>query len=283
MKSCTMKSYTYIVLLLLAIACMIVLGVYSRPSSYRESFKMNIDEPKITCIMITGKDQARTALARSSVQNFLQQTYTSKQLLILNHGTEPVLQPAKNGNDGVFEFMIQKNTLTLGDLRNIALQMVSLRGLWTTWDDDDWRSPHYLEALQTERIATNTDVLCLSKRIDYNSNTGFLWMAHRKPGFVLFLAPVDSHIQYLSRDSMEDVSIIDEYKKRGYKVGVFDNDPLLYIRLVHTNNTSQWVNPHKTSVHQSTSANAVYVEQDLNESQLASAHKIISTYFKYTN
>ena len=204
----------------------------------------------ICCIMITGKDDSRIQYARASVQNFLLQTYPNKQLIIVNHHPHLKVLTSNNGITGIpripqlYEFHVEKSSdMTLGDLRNIALQMVPYDACWTTWDDDDYRAPPYLETLA--RFKTSGNIACITSRLEYNTNNGASWVGKKVDGFVLFLAPSDRRIKYTPRDSMEDIDILGEFKKFGYTVLPIDNDPQLYIRLVHTNNTSTYVNPSR--------------------------------------
>lgn len=231
----------------------------------------------IYCLMMTGKDASRYQLAQFSIDNFSSQTYPVKKLIIVNHGNKR-LTNIDTPPENVFEFMVDKTNKTLGDLRNIALQMVALNSLWTTWDDDDYRDPDYLSTLAQERTKQGVDVLCLTKRIDYNDNNGFSFVAHRLDGFVLFLAPQDSRTKYLSKDSMEDMQIISDYKQLGYTVGTIDNDPLMYVRLIHRTNTSLWVNPKKETI--ASNVNSIYQEYNVTDDQRTTVDNIMSTYYK---
>lgn len=195
---------------------------------------------KICCIMITGKDDARIDLARKALDNFVKQEYPDKMLLIINHN--PHKQVIDQNVKDVHEFYIEKKG-NLGDLRNIALQFIPLGCCWTTWDDDDYRHPSYLQTLA--RFKTDNNIVCLSRRLEYNSNNGASWVGYKKDGFVFFLAPVDNRIIYLSRDTMEDVDILDDFRKNGYTVKVLKNDPKIYVRVVHSSNTSLYVNAQR--------------------------------------
>ena len=243
-------------------------------------------EPKIVaenykyvyCIMITGKDDCRISLARKAIQNFLEQTYEYKKLIIINHNSTSVLQNNSSIPD-VHEYYVSKDSLTLGDLRNIALQLVPPNAYWTVWDDDDYRDPKYLTTLHFHANKNNADVVLFTNRLEVNVNTGLIWHMHLKHGFVFVFAKQDSRIKYLSKDSMEDVTLIDQFKKLGKSFFVFDNDPTLYVRLVHNNNTSLYVNKHKTMLNLS-SPDSNYHELHATPKETEYAAKIISTYYK---
>lgn len=196
----------------------------------------------IFCLMVTGKDDARIEYARKSVANFLEQSHPHKTLVIINHHpTQSVLGASSQNN--TFEFKVTKTPkTTLGQLRNISLQMVALNSYWTTWDDDDYRHPTYLATLAAH--ATPDTVVTFSKRLEYNKNNGKSWVCQFKHGMVMFLAPYDNRITYLDKDTREDANIQEDLR-RYYKVRVLDNDPSLYVRLIHQNHTSIYVNPNR--------------------------------------
>ncbi len=237
-------------------------------------------KPHIYALMVTGKDACRTKLARLSVANFYDQTYENKHLVILNHGPDAVIDNEKNGfNSEVFEFRFEKTKkLTLGDIRNISLDLVPINALWAIWDDDDWRSPDYLEILQKNMEQTNAVCVSISSRIEYNANTQFIWEARLKTGFVLVLAKSDNRVRYMPKDTMEDLNLLDDYKSLG-RVTVLDNDPLMYIRLVHNNNTSLYVNKNKSTV--STNVGKTYIENNVTDEVANKVRDITNRY--YTN
>lgn len=200
----------------------------------------NTYDGPICCIMITGKDEKRLQYARKSINNFLEQTYKNKLLVIINHHKKRVSHDIISKH--VFEFHVDKDdSMTLGDLRNIALQLVPHNASWTTWDDDDYRQPTYLEYLASFKKYDN--IVAISQRIDYNSNNDMSWVCHKFDGFVLFLAPFDNRLKYMSRDSLEDINILEHAKDLGYKIKVVRNNPCIYVRLIHTTNTSLYVKP----------------------------------------
>lgn len=203
-------------------------------------------KPKITCIMVTGKDASRKNFAEQAIRNFQEQTYPNKTLLIINHGTYS-LQAAPD----VTEIRITKDEhTTLGDVRNFALEKVPLGSLWAVWDDDDYRRPDYLYKLYTWLVGNDAALVTYTSRLEYNQNTGLIWQSNIPWGSVHILAQRVPNIRYLARDTMEDVDLVSHYRTRGYRVHVKKNrkDPSIYVRLVHGTNTSLYVNAHKSSL-----------------------------------
>jgi len=230
----------------------------------------------IYCLMVTGKDDQRICFARKSIDNFIEQDYNNKKLIIINHNVAKVMPNRIHQN--VFEFQVPRDTL-LGDMRNIALEMVPIDAMWTTWDDDDYRTHDYLSILKKEMDKANADVVTFTARTECNYNTGFVWEMKLMTGFVTLLAKQDKRIKYKSANTMEDTSLIADFQKLGKKFHVFNNDPLMYIRLVHGNNTSLYVNQSKQSVLESISS-ANYQESNVDKETQYNIMEFISRYFK---
>lgn len=112
--------------------------------------------------MVTGKSALRREMAKIAIDSFLAQSYTAKELIIINHGKSlDVYQP------GVEEVLVQKSTL--GELRNQALQRA--KGKWICqWDDDDYSHMHRL-ALQMAHRSRGCCVLpryCVAYHVRMN-------------------------------------------------------------------------------------------------------------------
>jgi hypothetical protein len=223
--------------------------------------------------MITGKDENRLQFAKKAVNNFKSQLHEHKSLIIINHGKQKVCE---NAERNITEIMTKKDpSVTLGDLRNQALNMLYDRDYWTTWDDDDYRAPSYL-CLLVQNITSPFDVVAISNRLEYNINTKFAWACKKKDGFVLFLSPKVNSIRYLKKDSMEDIDILRQYRNAGYTVRVIDNEPSSYLRLVHQNNTSLFVSQSKNSLVKSNN----YIERNVTEDEQSYINAVLQNYYK---
>jgi hypothetical protein len=195
--------------------------------------------------MVTGKDDARILYAKKSVENFIEQSYNPKVLVILNHHNSKRVLDQSYQYTNIFEFHVDKTeNTTLGDLRNISLQLVPYNARWTTWDDDDYRHPSYLQTLADYALDNHT-ISVISQRIDYNSNNDMSWVCKKTNGLVFFLAPFDNRLKYLRLNSMEDTDILNTAKKLGYSIKIVQNDPRLYVRVIHSNNTSLYIKPNR--------------------------------------
>lgn len=246
-----------------------------------EHFINTSNAPEIICIMITGKDTCRKTLAQASVANFHEQTYPNKKLVIINHAPFEIMDDPNLSSKNVFEFHVDKeqNALTLGDMRNIALEMVPHNALWTPWDDDDYRSPDYLSLLYNLLVKHDADVVAYTSRLEFNNITKLIWKMTLKSGFVQVLAKKDGRLRYMEKDSMEDTNLIVDANNLGLKVHVEDNDPRIYVRLVHGDNTSKYVNHNKKQV-RTLPKGSNYIESDVTAQEKVYVQNIILNYYK---
>lgn len=232
-----------------------------------------INKEPIYCVMITGKDKSRWDFAHIAIDNFRKQSYPNKRLIIINEG-ESLMDI---GGDDILEIKLddrEKKGITLGDMRNIAFEFMPDDAVWTLWDDDDWRSDDYLDYLYDN--LQDKDYVLFAKRLEHNLNTGFTWIMELKSGFVILFGrkQASGKCKYESKEVNEDVllknHIIDNLK---FKI-IEDNDPKIYIRMVHKSNTSLLVNQNKSCV-KDTSQNKVYYEHDASDDDVRYVKNIV--------
>jgi len=239
--------------------------------------------------MITGKTKKRQSFAKIAVKNFIQQTYSNKHLIIINEGDYSVIGGnEQNKYSNIIEIPIDKKglKLTLGDLRNISLEMVPLGAIWTTWDDDDWRHDNYLETLYKGLVKSpgNPKYLLFKNRLDHNLNTKFSWRVRMTKGTFIVFAFKDPDIKYDELDSKEDL-VVRNYilSKFPEETIILENDPKIYVRFVHNDNTSVYVNKNKKEINSVTSTYSK--SSSLKEFSVTSTEnnyitKIINMHFK---
>lgn len=274
-------------------------GLYVINSDIKENVKKNMrilnhfhqeklenydNFPPIYCLMVTGKDEQRIRYAVSSIRNFIHQDYKNKYLIIINHhphisvldafAYEQDIERLKLDDlvsEKIVEIYIEKNEfLTLGMLRNISLQLVPMFALWITWDDDDWRSNDFLTLLYNVYYENEVDAVAFTKRFEFNENTNFSWMIELKSGLPFVLSKKNPLIEYANVDTMEDINLINNMENVGLKVAIFENDPRIYIRLIHNNNTSEYANATKSYVQKINAklkSEANYIESEINSEQ----------------
>ena len=209
----------------------------------------NYQEPDVVyCLMVTGKDEQRIDFARGSVKNFMDQDFGSKKLIIINH--HPTLRVTNDTrHDDVVEVAFDKSEgRTLGDMRNLSLDMVPTGALWTTWDDDDYRHPTYLSQLHGHLVDNYADAVFQTHRYEYNYKTGFAWGFKNDDGFWIVFARKTKNVKYHRADANEDIDIRQQVTSASNRVYIWKNSPYLYVRTVHGNNTSTTLNQEKAAL-----------------------------------
>lgn len=234
----------------------------------------------VNCVMVTLNDSFRRSYVEKSIGNFHAQTYPHKRLVILEQSPDGVLPGVgwKAPNVRVIRVPVP-HSHTLGGLRNLVLDTLSTEEIWTTWDDDDWRDPTYIDVAVHELHRKRSDFMMLTQRVDYNLPTQFAHGVTLKSGlYASTFAYVNKRIRYDDLDTMEDQCI----KRLGFENAknptTMTNDPLLYMRLVHGNNTSRYVRSDKTRV-LDTVHHKDFFEWDVTPNQLDRVREILSTYY----
>lgn len=202
--------------------------------------------------MVTGKDDRRLSFARGAVNNFIEQRdyYPIEylHLIIINHNQTKVI--GNTIHENISEHYVSKEGKTLGDLRNIAIGMVPKGAIWVTWDDDDIRMPGYLKAMYENMRASKACAAMITNRFEYNVRSCSAWQSRLESGFLWFMVEKCSETEHLLYDSVntnEDKPIKDFLlKMSNNKCTWIQNDPSWYIRLIHSDNTSMYVDKHQT-------------------------------------
>jgi hypothetical protein len=217
--------------------------------------------------MVTGKSDQRLSMARNAVKNFVAQTHPNKHLIIVNHGTENVMGNLRAGSapKNITEVLVLKiNGKTLGDLRNVSISYVPINAIWTTWDDDDVRDPNYLVTLHRHMLSTGTNAVLIKNRYEYNRNTGRGWSSSMTDGFYWYFMRNDPRFKYASLDTGEDKFIKQNLHRIPGFVSVLDNDPIMYVRVIHKDNTSMFVRKNQKDAR---NVSGRYSERELSEKE----------------
>lgn len=244
-----------------------------------EDGRVVVTSPPVYCLMVTGYTTQRDAFARKSIQNFAEQSYPNKHLIVINQSTRSLLAPHA-GSDNMLE-VYMNNTAgrwSLGYLRNVSLQLVPPDAIWTTWDDDDYRDVHYLRIMMSEMRRAECDFLMFQNRVEYNLLNGFAFKLTLKTGLMTFFARHNPNIRYADVSTSEDKAVKD-FATKHLAVHVYDNDPMLYVRAIHDSNTSTYVNKNKSEV-RDTQQNKVYFENELSSCEKNELNNIIYKYYK---
>jgi hypothetical protein len=180
--------------------------------------------PPVTAVMITGLHRERYGMARVAIECFKAQTYPNKNLLIVNHG----VQPLASGDPRIVELRLQKSRWqTVGDLRNLALEHAT-GDFVINWDDDDWHHPRRIEVQMGAR-GDDTAVL-LKTRVHHSLVNGCSRYAEYPRGAeATILHPRNTAYRYPSMLRGSDSVFANRFATRL----PIDNDPALHIRFFH--------------------------------------------------
>ena len=246
---------------------------------YLENFyNNNIVFDDIYCLMVTGKDDVRYKFAQIAVKNFKLQTFPNKYLIIINEGDKNI---SSIDERNILEIHIDKKKMSLGELRNISLEFVPMNAIWTTWDDDDWRSNDYLNILYKQLKSTKSDIIMFQNRLEHNFNTNYTWISRLNSGFILFFKYKKWYDKFDDVDYNEELTL-KKYILKNSKYYVFNNIPNIYLRFVHLNNTSVYVNPQKNKIND-TIKNIDYKEYDASLSNKQYVKHIVKKYYRDIN
>jgi glycosyltransferase involved in cell wall biosynthesis len=194
----------------------------------------------IYAVMITGKSFDRVPMAKLSIQSFFEQTYTNRHLLIVNDGG---FEFDISSGDMITQISVPKK-LTLGELRNVALDHLPTGTVWVQWDDDDWHHPSVMS--EQYRVLSNADVPCcfMKTQVRYSFNKNCAWIFGRTSnptyrgicGTGMFR---NSDIRYPALRKTEDSVFSKRYEGNDI---LWDNPSHYYLRFIHGNNT--WDDNH---------------------------------------
>ncbi len=210
--------------------------------------------PLVSCLMVTAN---RASLARRAIQCFLAQTWSNRELIIVDDGSEdyrdllPAALDSTSNQAGPgappirYERIAHNPLRRLGDLRNMTLDLA--RGDYCTqWDDDEWYHPERIarqvEAL--ERAGASAGVcmlrdtlmhLDMPELVDHPYRTG---LRSGTPGTILHRRTT---VRYPNVSKGED-SLFRNALRKVSGVRVLDGEAHLFIRCFHGRNT--WDRQH---------------------------------------
>lgn len=262
-----------VVLLLFIVISYFVFRNYNTERFIEEEYKT-----PVYCLMVTGYDKRRRAYALNSITNFKNQTYKNKHLVIINQDLESRL--LTKTYDNMLEVMVDNTDKTLGELRNISLQFVPPNAVWTTWDDDDWRSDDYIKTMMSTMKKQDADFLMFTNRVEYNLNKNYMYEITLKSGLMTFFAKANPFLLYADVSTSEDKAIKDyAFHNMRDKMAIMNNDPSIYVRAIHDHNTSVYAKPDKDNV-KDTSNHKNYFERSLSSKNESYLRNILSSYYK---
>jgi mannosyltransferase OCH1-like enzyme/UDP:flavonoid glycosyltransferase YjiC (YdhE family) len=189
--------------------------------------------PRISCVMVIAN---RTQWAKRAINCFRRQTYTNKELIIIDPGKGDTFEQWVHElhDPQIIMMRLPSEGRTFGELGNLAVERAS--GTYVAqWNDDELSDPRRLEVQMATLLASQADVCSLHREI--------LWWPERKR-----LAVSDKQLwegtclynktrlpRYPETDYREDMSVIEQLLARG-RVALLDT-PRLNVHVFHDTRT----------------------------------------------
>ena len=200
--------------------------------------------PLVSCLMVT---RNRRDLARRAVECFASQTWTHRELVIIDDGDEDytgMLAPfLEAGHRIVYERRLADPRVLLGALRNHAIERST--GAWCIqWDDDEWYHPDRI-AVQMGAVAGDATAVALRWTLMSVEPDGRAPLAFRSdtgiatPGTVLHRRDA---ARYPNLARGEDSVFLRRLRDAGELVVLGKEHAYLFVRCFHGSNT--WSESH---------------------------------------
>jgi glycosyltransferase involved in cell wall biosynthesis len=147
---------------------------------HNERLKGCKEKPMISCLCIT---RNRVMQLRRVIDNFLNQTYPNKELVILfesdDHSTGKLAMTIKEHNVRWHE-LPSTPKMSLGNLRNLSIEL-SAGDYFCQWDDDDWYHCERLEMQMNCLLENHKSACLLAYWLIYDSVEEAAYLSHLEP------------------------------------------------------------------------------------------------------
>ena len=194
-------------------------------------------QPRVSCLMVTAN---RKRIASRAIKCFERQTYTNKELVIIDDGQQDysdILSHLPESSVNYIRIKQEKN-VKLGELRNISLDTAKGDYL-IQWDDDDWYHSDRIK-IQSEVLQKGADACCLGASLTHIQNSEFQHLPFLGslnggiPGSIMHVK--NSEIRYPNSMKGEDSVYLESWYKKEF-VELSHSMAYLFIRCYHGANT----------------------------------------------
>lgn len=198
----------------------------------------------ITAVLVTGKCDARFALAQHATNRWKQQFHSSRhELLVINdHPTISLFGPTFPAPANAREVRIT-DRLSLGELRNIGIEKAETEYM-LQWDDDDHSNNGRVLWQQEHTDHGSASILRYEIHCDIETGEAFVndGKSIRGGGFPgTMMWPRDAKTRFPAIGKREDMEFVLALRDE-CGLTALQNDPILYCRLFHGDNT--WNRQH---------------------------------------
>ena len=200
---------------------------------YRALLATHPQPPKISCLMVT---KNRVAWAQRAVHCFQQQTYTNRELVIVDDSADDTLEHwvRELGDARIVYVHLPAENKTLGELRNHAVSRATGEYI-AQWDDDDLSDPWRLEIQMAVIYALQTEACCLERQQILWLNNRRLAVSTRRIWEGSFLCAKAVLPAYPTQRQGEDTSVVEQIVAH-HRIALLDM-PQLYTYVFHGDNT----------------------------------------------
>jgi glycosyltransferase involved in cell wall biosynthesis len=192
-------------------------------------------KPMVSALMLT---KNRFKLFKEAVQNFIDQTYEYKELVIIDNGSKYYNMKVDKYLNGLNANIkhIKIPSKTLGEMRNIGIQNCT-GDFIIIFDDDDVHHPLRIEKQLEYMLKTNIDATLLSNFVASFKKERYLCNFEKGlEGTMMFKHPGES-IKYSGINQGEDTMFKKSLEDNGYIIVVLNIEHELYEYKFHGSNT----------------------------------------------
>jgi glycosyltransferase involved in cell wall biosynthesis len=190
-------------------------------------------QPLVSCLMVT---KNRANLAKRAIFCFLQQTYSNKELIIIDDGENNDLEKfiRQFPHSQITYYRLPSQGLTLGELRNISVAKATGTYL-CQWDDDDLYDPLRLELQMAVIQSLKVDGCLLDNIYIWFPHQQLLAKSFRRTWEGTLLCRKDIFPSYPNLRRGEDTEVVTPLIQN-YHIATLDRSEL-YLYCFHQNNT----------------------------------------------
>jgi len=205
----------------------------------------SVDQPLVSCLMVTAN---RGDIARVAIECFSKQTWSNKELVIIDDGDEDYADMIASLDCAPLVRYIKmvptSPRMSLGELRNISIE--EARGDWCVqWDDDEWYHPERLAIQLGAAVQAGVGASALKWTLMHVKDDSDQSLTFRgdsgiaTPGTLMFRKGL---VRYPHLARNEDGIFLRDVKDNQGLVVLDEDFSHLFIRVFHGSNT--WEKDH---------------------------------------
>ena len=193
--------------------------------------------PLVSCIMPTYN---RRFFVSQAIKYFLRQDYRNKELVIVDNGTDKVMDLIPQ-DDRIKYIRVEKKELSIGYLRNLAVQQSNGKTI-AHWDDDDWYAENRISYQVQPLLEGKAEVCGIDTGFIYNLQENSFWSCKPSLHAKMFYADIhggsifffkelwEKYSKYPDISLAEDSGFLSAISKKARIVKLPNKDIFIYVR-----------------------------------------------------